>query len=194
MALLRGSEHYTMFTFTEDHDVINRRLHRVTLQDKTGKVHILEGKELPHKLTVDTSKALKGRHISEILTKPGDTLPSLGSEQWPSKRDMLHGFAAFVLFMSIQHFVRLASEELESTSVIPSSFALPPFLPGSGKESAVLSVRKSRGKSRESFVAFGDEGLLTRVPSRRPFTDGGDYEPTEIGSDGAAQTGSKPRS
>src|SRR5262249_19126237 len=131
---------------------------------------------------------------SEILTKPGHSIPSLGSQEWPSKRDVLHGFAAFVLFMSLQHFVRLASAELESTSVTPSGYAVPPYLPGSAKESAVLSGIKGRGKSRESVVAVSDDGLVTRVPARRPFTDGGDYEPTEIGSNGAAETGSKPRS
>ena len=111
MALRYGAEHYTMFTFAENGEVTNRRLQRIEFQDRTGKVHILEGKELPNFIMVNTGTAQKGQHVATILLKPesaGSLIPAMG-EIWPSRRDVLHGFAAVVLFMMLQHFAEIAS-------------------------------------------------------------------------------------
>ena len=135
MALKRGEEHFTMFSFSEDHDGVNRRVHRITLQDRTGKVHILEGKALPHKLTLDTGKARKGNHVAEILLKP-ESASSLFSlpegEIWPSRRDVAHGLVGIALFVLMQRFaIQLASVHQQPASLTQSAFALPPHLPGS---------------------------------------------------------------
>ena len=111
MALRNGDEHYTMFTFVENGQVMNRRLHRIEFQDRTGKVHVLEGKELPNFLMANTGAGQKGHHVATILLKPesaGSLIPAMG-ELWPSRRDALHGFAAVVLFMMLQHFAEIAS-------------------------------------------------------------------------------------
>jgi hypothetical protein len=112
MALKEGGEHYTMFTFVENGEVKNRRLHRIEFQDRTGKVHILEGKELPNFLKADTGTAQKGHHVATILLEPEKATRSLIPkwEAWPTHRDVLNGLAAVVLFMMMQHFAHLASK------------------------------------------------------------------------------------
>jgi len=110
MALKEGGEHYTMFTFVENGDVKNRRLHRIEFQDRTGKVHVLEGKELPNFLMANTGTAQKGHHVATILLKPesaGSLIPKW--DAWPTHRDVLNGLAAVVLFMMMQRFVHIAS-------------------------------------------------------------------------------------
>ena len=109
MALKEGGEHYTAFTFVENGEVKNRRLHRIEFQDRKGNVHILEGKDLPNFLMAHTGTAQKGHHIGTILLEPekaGSIIPS--RYDWPTNRDVLHGLAAVVLFMMLQHFVHIA--------------------------------------------------------------------------------------
>src|SRR5438094_178599 len=108
MALKEGDEHYTMFTFAENGRVMNRRLHRIEFQDRAGKVHILEGKELPNHIMASTGQAQKGQHVAQILLKP-ESAVSLIPYAWPTHRDVLHGLAAVVLFMMMQHFVHIAN-------------------------------------------------------------------------------------
>ena len=112
MALKEGGEHYTAFTFVENGEVKNRRLHRIEFQDRTGRVHILEGKDLPNFLKADTGTAQKGHHVATILLNPESAkslLPSQDGYAWPTNRDVLHGLAAVVLFMMMQRFVHIAS-------------------------------------------------------------------------------------
>ncbi len=108
MALKHGDEHYTMFTFSENGQVMNRRLQRIEFQDRTGKVHILEGRHLPNYIMASTGQAQKGQHVAQILLEPEKARPLL-PEAWPTHRDVLNGLAAVVLFMMMQHFVHLAS-------------------------------------------------------------------------------------
>ena len=70
MALQRGEEHYTMFTFVENGEVKNRRLRRIEIQDSAGNTHVLEGKLLPKLITVNTGQAQKGHHLGTILLHP----------------------------------------------------------------------------------------------------------------------------
>jgi hypothetical protein len=111
MALKEGVEHYTAFTFVENGEIRNRRLHRIEFQDRAGKVHILEGKDLPNFVQVNTGTAQKGHHVGTILLEPEKATSSLIPkwEAWPSHRDLLNGLAAVVLFMMLQHFVHIAS-------------------------------------------------------------------------------------
>ena len=110
MALKEGGEQYTAFTFVENGEVKNRRLHRLEFQDRTGNVHILEGKDLPNFLMAHTGTAQKGHHIGTILLEPEKARSIIPSRyEWPTKRDLLHGLAAVVLFMMLQRFVQLAS-------------------------------------------------------------------------------------
>ena len=95
----------------ENGDVKNRRLHRIEFQDRAGRVHILEGKELPNLVRVDTATAQKGHHVGTILLEPEKATSSLIPkwEAWPNHRDVLNGLAAVVLFMMLQRFVQIAS-------------------------------------------------------------------------------------
>ena len=128
MALRNGDEHFTMFAFTENGDVKNRRLHRLEFQDRTGKVHILEGKELPNFIMASTGQGQKGCHMATILLKPESAtplIPILGFSLWPTRRDVLCGLAGMIAFMFVLHWVRVA--DADST---PRANALPPYSPG----------------------------------------------------------------
>ncbi len=67
MALYDGSTYYTKFTFTENGKTIDRRIHRIEIQAKDGRLYIIEGKDLPDFLYASTGVGFKGQHIVEIL-------------------------------------------------------------------------------------------------------------------------------
>lgn len=125
MALNAGGEQYTAFQFRENGKVENRRLHRIEFQDRTGKVHTLEGKDLPNFISVDTGTGQKGHHIGTILLEPEKATRSLIPkwEAWPNYRDLLNGLAAVVLFMMLQRFVQIASTHPDTQALMRSSLS-----------------------------------------------------------------------
>ena len=67
-----------------------------------------------------------------------------------------------------------------------------PFCPGVEKNRQ-SSGPKGPGEVVEARRRCERRRFINRVPARHPFMDGGDYEPAQIGSHGAAQAASKPR-
>ena len=64
MALYDGSTYYTKFTFTENGKTIDRRIHRIEIQARDGRLYIIEGKDLPDFLYASTGVGFKGQHIA----------------------------------------------------------------------------------------------------------------------------------
>jgi hypothetical protein len=107
MALpLPGGEWYTAFSFTENGVVTNRRIHRMEIQAKDGYLYVLEGKDMPDALHVNTGQGHKGKHLATILLnrKNSPPRPRGKVESWPSPRDALNvllGLAFSVLLFRV---------------------------------------------------------------------------------------------
>jgi hypothetical protein len=103
MALKQGSERYTMWTHVENGKVLSRRLHRIEVQARDGRLHVIEGDKLPDFLQTCAGVGYQGLHLAQILLKPGPIkLPLLSEEPrlWPTGRDTMNmalGFVGFIL-------------------------------------------------------------------------------------------------
>lgn len=114
MALKQGSERFTKFTHVENGRVLTRRLHRIQVQARDGRLYILKGENLPDYIETCCGHGHKGEHLAQILLNPSKvntgTYLSFTPPPWPSARDVLNfvlGIGAMMLveFLSTCRFV-----------------------------------------------------------------------------------------
>ena len=105
MALKHGEDFYTMFTHVENGQVLNRRLHRIEMQGRDGRLYVLEGRQLPDFIQTNTGTGSKGAHVAQILLKPGDAAAESGGwladtlPRWLTFRDLSSGFFGIVFYL-----------------------------------------------------------------------------------------------
>lgn len=106
MAQKEGKERFTRWTHVENDNVLNRRLHRIEIQAKDGRLYVLKGEQLPDFIQTCTGQGHVGEHIAQILlhpkpmTEPEPDEPPPKPPVWPTARDALNaalGFAAFII-------------------------------------------------------------------------------------------------
>ena len=113
MAICQRGERCTKWTHLENGMVTNRKLHRLEVQGKDGRLYILEGDDLPEYFQTSAGVGYKGKHLGQILLNPKDLPPPKRAEfeRWPSLRDTLHigvGLTFAVLMLRI--LAKLAAE------------------------------------------------------------------------------------
>ena len=102
MALHQSKVHHTKWMHMENGKAMVRRLHRMEIQAKNGRVYTLRGENLPEAMITNVGDSHKGEHVAQILLNPRPT-PSLTSEEinfYPKARDVLHiglGIFCFLL-------------------------------------------------------------------------------------------------
>ena len=107
MALKHGEESFTMFTHVEDGKVLNRRIHRIEVQARDGRLYVLEGKQLPAFIQTNAGAGFKGQHVMQVLLKPGPRSEApLGP--WPTGRDLVHGVLG-ILFCVLVRLVAVVA-------------------------------------------------------------------------------------
>ena len=103
--VLMGLKHknepqYTMWTHTENGKVMHRRLHRIEVQDRTGRLHILQGDTLPESIGTFSGQAYKGAHTATILLRPEKirvpTAAPVDTASWPNLRDVANLIVGFM--------------------------------------------------------------------------------------------------
>ena len=106
MALVHGKEHYTNFTHMENGKVMTRRLHRIEVQARDGRMYSFTDDRLPDAIVTNCGHAYKGEHLAQILLRPGDcaTYQASKANAWPNLRDVVNLFLGF-LSISILRFV-----------------------------------------------------------------------------------------
>lgn len=106
----KGEDEYCKFTLLENGKPIDRRFQEVVLQDADGYVHRFTGPRLPKYIIGSTGESHVGRHVLQILLRPGRPQPEpVGGERdrgfvWPVRRDVLHvavGFAGLQLLRAV---------------------------------------------------------------------------------------------
>jgi len=103
MALQHGSEHYTKWTHVENGQVLSRRLHRMEIQARNGRLYIITGDKLPDFLQTCSGHGYKGRHVAQILLSPDPHVPAVNQpywpvllKTWPTWRDLAHLVAGLI--------------------------------------------------------------------------------------------------
>ena len=112
MALRQNEERFTSWTHLENGKVMNRRLHRLEIQARDGRLHIVTGDKLPEFIGTCAGHGHKGAHVAEILlapeklsTRPAYQPPDM--QPWPVSRDVVHMALGFIGFLAIRFFLAL---------------------------------------------------------------------------------------
>lgn len=109
MALHHGDEHYTKWMHIENGNMMVRRLHRIEIQARDGRLHVIRGDKLPDGFVTSAGHGHKGEHIAQILLRP-DSIRQLSApdvDYWPKARDVLHFGLGVFGFLMLRFFVSL---------------------------------------------------------------------------------------
>lgn len=104
MALEAGGQRFCKVVHTENARTWTRRIHTMTVQAADGRLHHLQGRELPDSISLYSGVSYRGAHLAEVLLNPKDAKatpllpPAIG---WISKRDAFFLVLGFFLFRMI---------------------------------------------------------------------------------------------
>ena len=70
MALHQANEKFTKWVHTENGNVMVRRIHRLEVQARDGRLHILTADKLPDFIQTSAGHGMKGCHLAQILLSP----------------------------------------------------------------------------------------------------------------------------
>jgi hypothetical protein len=112
MGLKHGNEpQYTMWTHTENGKVVNRRLHKMDVQDRFGRMHHLKEDELPEAIHTFSGQAYTGAHLATILLRPEKLrVPQAAppdTAAWPCLRDVANFFIGFMSITILRVIIAL---------------------------------------------------------------------------------------
>ena len=112
MALRHEEERFTKWTHVENGQVLNRRLHRIQVQARDGRMYILTGDKLPDFIQTCSGLGFKGVHTAQILMSP-ETIPHKPAyqlpvtEAWPVSRDVVHMALGVIGFFAVRFLLNL---------------------------------------------------------------------------------------
>ena len=114
MALFAGKKHFCKVVWMEAGDTVVRRIYRLTIQQPSGLVEHLEGKDLPDAMVIQTGPSIKPRGASmQVLMQPDSRA---GAEEfgrfpiehpWPRRRDLMHMGVGVTLLGMLRLFLYL---------------------------------------------------------------------------------------
>ena len=110
MALEAGDKRFCKVIHTENGRSTTRRIHSMTIQAADGRLHFIEGNDLPDEIKLHSGVAYRGAHLAEVFLNPkhAKASPSLpASSGWVSTRDafflMLGMFVFGLIFFLSEH-------------------------------------------------------------------------------------------
>ena len=109
MALEAVGRGFCKVVHSENGRTWTRRIHTMTVQAADGRLHYLDGRDLPDSISLYSGVSYRGAHLAEVLLNPKNAKasPILPTTGWISKRDaffLVFGFFFFSL-------VRFLAEE-----------------------------------------------------------------------------------
>ena len=109
MALEADGQRYCKVVHSENGRTTTRRIHTMKVQAADGRLHDIDGRDLPDSISLYSGVSYRGAHLAEVLLNPKDAKasPILPTTGWISKRD------AFFLVLGFFFFsvVRFLAEE-----------------------------------------------------------------------------------
>ena len=98
MAMEAAGRRFCKVVHTENGRTWTRRIHTMTVQAADGRLHHLDGRDLPDSISLYSGVSYRGAHLAEVLLNPKEAkasplLPAAAG--WISKRD------AFFLVLGI---------------------------------------------------------------------------------------------
>lgn len=114
MALFAGDRHYCKIVWMENGRIVVRRVYELTIQQPSGLVQRLTGKDLPDGIVIQTGPSMKGRPTMEVMMFPesrmaeGEFSRFPIEQPWPRRRDIMHMGGAFFLLGLIRLFLMAA--------------------------------------------------------------------------------------
>ena len=112
MGLKHGNEpQYTMWTHRENGKVKHRRLHRMEVQDRFGRMHYLRDDDLPETIDTFSGQGYTGAHLATILLRPEKLrVPQAAppdTAAWPNLRDVANFFIGFLSIAMLRIIIAL---------------------------------------------------------------------------------------
>jgi hypothetical protein len=108
MALFADGKDYCKIVWMENGRMTVRRLHQITIQQPSGLVYHLTGKDLPDGMIIQTGPSVGGKPQAEVFMSRRNSWPKTDDviggfpihRRWPQPRDLIHlGGAVFLLGM-----------------------------------------------------------------------------------------------
>lgn len=109
MALEAKGRRFCKVIHSENGRTTTRRIHTMTIQAADGRLHRLEGRDLPDSMIFHSGVPYSGAHSAEVLLNPKDAKASLvpPSNSWISKREAFFLVLGYFIF----NVIRLLAEE-----------------------------------------------------------------------------------
>ncbi len=104
MALEANGKWFCKVVHTDNGRTWTRRIHILMVQSADGKLHYLQGKNLPDSISLYSGVPYSGAHLAEVLLSPKDAkaIPLLpAASGWISKRDAFFVALGFFFFRLI---------------------------------------------------------------------------------------------
>lgn len=113
MALEASGRRFCKVVHSENGRTSTRRIHTMTVQAADGRLHHLDGKNLPDSISLYSGVSYRGAHLAEVLLNPKEAKasPIVPAEGWISKRDvgfLLLGFFIFRVIAALAEEIALA--------------------------------------------------------------------------------------
>ena len=104
MALEAGDQRFCKVVHSENGRTSIRRIHTMMVQAADGRLHHLEGRDLPDSISLYSGVSYRGAHLAELLLNPKNAKasPILPTTGWISKRDAFFLVLGFFLFSLIR--------------------------------------------------------------------------------------------
>ncbi len=104
MALEAGSRRFCKVIHSENGRTTTRRIHTMTVQAADGRLHHLDGPDLPDSISLYSGVSYRGAHLAEVLLNPknASASPILPTTGWISKRDAFFVALGFFIFSLIR--------------------------------------------------------------------------------------------
>ncbi len=112
MALKQGTETFTKWTHVENGKILVRRIQRLEVQARDGRLYIITGEDLPDFIQTNTGNGTKGDNLAQILLKGGQkpTFFRMESRPWPTARDAFNFLIGFCLIGFLKVMVSILSQ------------------------------------------------------------------------------------
>ena len=113
MALEADGQRFCKVVHSENGRSTVRRIHTMKVQAADGRLHEIDGRDLPDSISLYSGVTYRGAHLAEVLLNPKDAKasPVLPTTGWISKRDaffLVLGFFFFRVVRSLAEETALA--------------------------------------------------------------------------------------